>query len=114
MRFEEARRILVRHCRDLDGSCPSTNKRKYPRPRDEGGRRDWWLMPEKGYGEMPTTRSQAYLSAYREIQGSQRIPGEGIRLDDGYLHLDKGVMKSALIRGLAVFDGEAGAFILRA
>jgi hypothetical protein len=114
MRFEAARRILVRYCQDLDGSCPSTNKVKYPRPRLEGRRRDWWLLPEKGYREIPTTRSRAYLTAYREIEGSARIPGEGIRLDDGYLYLDKGVMKSALIHNLADFDEESGAFVLQA
>jgi hypothetical protein len=43
------------------------------------------------YEHTPTARLRAYLGAYREIQGDRRVPGEGIRLHDGYLYLDKGL-----------------------
>src|SRR5262249_25609116 len=116
MRFDEARRILARHCQEIDGGPPSTNKRPYSRPRSEGARREeWWLSAPRQPNDGDTPRVRAYLGAYCEIQNSNRFPATGIPLDGHrFLYPDKGVMKAALLLNLATFDHASGEFIVAA
>ncbi len=112
MRFHQARAILVRHCQEFDGADPSTNKQAYKRPRVGARTEAYWQSNPRPTDDGDTSRLRAYLSAYREIEGGYRISATGIRLDDGFLYPDKGVMKAALQQGLATFDATACEFVI--
>ncbi|GAA0575977.1 hypothetical protein GCM10009416_13370 [Craurococcus roseus] len=48
-------------------------------------------------------RTKAYLRAYVRIAGARPIFAKGIPLEDGYLLLDRGVMKALLLAGHVAF-----------
>ena len=106
MRFEEARAILNRHCRQLDNKEASTNKTPQSGPNRAAAQESWWHENADKTSDWRNARTVAYLCAYVEIAGP-RIPMEGIPLDDGYIWPDRAVMRALLDRGCVAVDGEA-------
>lgn len=100
---EEARGILDKNCRKKTGKVASTyGVKSQPRPHSEVSRLDFWTSG--GDARKITERTSAYLEAYKEIAESSIIPAQGIKLQKGYMWLDKGVIRFALSKGLIVFD----------
>ncbi|PLL10435.1 hypothetical protein C0V75_20835 [Tabrizicola sp. TH137] len=85
-------------CERIDGKPPSTCKIE-TRPRLEADRLSWWYAAPAAHNP-DTPRNIAYLAAYVELAGP-RIPMRGIYFCfNGYLHLDRAVMRSLHAGGL--------------
>jgi len=103
MLHREAKAILDEWCKRETGKPASTGKRAYPRlSYEKASSLEWWT--EAGGARETTRRTVAYLKAYCEIAGSSKFSARGIKLDDGYLRLDKGVVRFAVSKGLITFD----------
>lgn len=116
MNHAQATAILTAKCLEIDnGNSPSTgagpNPKRGPRSTKQACSRAYWTVAK--HNNTATSRTRAYLSAYQEICGSSEIPAVGIPLDDGYMHLDKGVMRVALNQGLADLDESRGIFLIQ-
>jgi hypothetical protein len=112
MLHEEAKNILDRWCKNLTGKPASTGARKTAYlTAEKASNLSWW---KKGRNAKTTTnRTEAYLNAYKEIISSSKIPAKGIKLSDGYLHLDKGVVRFALAQGKIFFDEKSQEFSIK-
>lgn len=79
-------------CERIDGKPPSTCKID-ARPRLEADKLSWWYQAPAAHSA-DTPRNIAYLAAYVELVGPS-IPMRGVYFClNGYLHLDRAVMRS--------------------
>ena len=90
-------KTLKHWCELIDGKPPSTCKLD-ERPRFEADKLSWWYEAPAAHDVTP--RTLGYLAAYVELAGP-RIPMRGIYFCfNGYLHLDRAVMRSLHAGGL--------------
>lgn len=108
--FSQARSILVKHCLELVGEKPSTNKTPHKHQNTEGRSEQWWLAHQGHVPKFDNPRSIVYLKAYAEIAGPC-FYGTGIPLTDAFLHPDRGVMKALLIAECVELDNR-GRFVM--
>lgn len=98
MNNHRAWKSLKYWCELIDGKPPSTCKLD-GRPRTEADKLSWWYQSPVAHNPV-TPRNLAYLAAYVELTGP-RIPMRGIYFCfNGYLHLDRAVMRSLHAGGL--------------
>jgi hypothetical protein len=84
-------------CELIDGKSPSTCKID-SRPRLKADKLSWWYESPAAHSAN-THRNIAYLAAYVELAGP-KIPMRGIYFClNGYLHLDRAVMRSLHAEG---------------
>ena len=105
MRHSEARRVLNRHCVELDGKAASSNHSVSKDQNGAAATAAWWIANDSSSPPADSPRSRAYLRAYHEIAGP-RFFATGIPLDDGYMLPDRGVMKALLEGGYVVLTNE--------
>lgn len=105
MLFEEARGILNRYCQQLEHNDASTNKVVQQGPNRAAAQESWWVRNDGRTPDWRNARTVAYFCGYVEIAGSSHIPMQGIPLDDGYMWLDRAVMRALLERQCVLVEG---------
>ncbi|MGK7653226.1 AAA family ATPase [Roseovarius sp. B08] len=92
MNFEDAQKILRKNCIHIDGKPNSASRQRKPKPNSAALDRDWWYEGDIGRDSEPKTRGIALFVSYLQIANG-RIPMDGLKLTDGYIWLDRAVMR---------------------
>ena len=102
----EARAILDAACKKYDGK-PASSATRAAQHNEAAGNEAWWT--ENGGSSPPydSPRSRAYLWSYLQIAGLLPLYAKGLPLADGYLLLDRGVMKVLLLNHAVEFGAGA-------
>lgn len=94
--YAEARKILDDACKKHDGK-PASSATRATQPNEDAGEEAWWTENRGSSPPYDSPRSRAYLWAYRQIAGPLPLYAKGLRLDNDFLLLDRGVMKALLL-----------------
>jgi hypothetical protein len=75
------------------GQGPASTFSFETRPNEDARARDWWHANMKPSESSVTQRSLGYLLGYARIAGNGLLTASGLPLDDGFLWMDRSVMK---------------------
>jgi hypothetical protein len=105
MSFERFNQIITQMLEHF-GEAPTRSSNKVPKrsPLVEGTRREYWLEGSNTKAHWDSGRTAAYLAAYVTYSGSATFSAQGIRVAEGYIHPDKGVVCSLLVGGCISFE----------
>lgn len=92
MNSEEAQQIILSNCLKIDGKPNSSNKTVKKQPNTEALDRNWWYAGSSDRDKPPGTRGIALFLSYLQIS-DDHIPMDGLVLSDGYIWLDRAVMR---------------------